>query len=94
MSTDYNAACYTCRREIHLGQRMADLGSFGFGIADHATIRRQWVWLLEHLQAGHDVRIVESEATALAEENGGGEAFTYDDVKDIVRPPETNPKAM
>lgn len=62
MSTDYDAACFTCRRAIHLGQRFTTGWSFGYGTGDVVGERSAGSWLLEHLEPGHDVRVLVADA--------------------------------
>lgn len=31
MSTDYNALCFTCKKSMHVGQRMGGRASFAYG---------------------------------------------------------------
>lgn len=81
MSTDYSAACMTCRRETHLGQFMAGHWSFEWGSVDGAhytglAARGIWErafgeWLMEHLD--HEVRILQSESRPI-------EGFAEDDL--------------
>lgn len=54
MSTDYNAVCMTCRKHIHLGQRMGLGWSFGYGTGDDKTIKLQGEWLMFHLHTQWD----------------------------------------
>lgn len=65
MSTDYDAACMTCRRNVHLGVRFTSGWAFGHGTNDDAGRRAIGDWLLEHLEHGHDVRVFYCEAAEL-----------------------------
>lgn len=62
MSADYDVACLTCRRATHLGQRFAGGGGLVFGYGSEDAVGRAAIgrWLLRHLEAGHDVRVVAS----------------------------------
>ena len=68
MSTDYDAACFTCRRVHHIGQRMASTYSFGWGSHDAEGRAQVWEWLTRHLEPEwpaepHDVRILPSDCS-------------------------------
>lgn len=62
MSTDYSAACFTCRRYHHLGVRFSSGWAFGHGSRDLMGHRRAGDWLLEHLHQAHDVRVLDDDA--------------------------------
>lgn len=65
MSTDYDFACFTCKRTMHCGQRFmgSDKVVFGFGSNDDAGRAEIGRWLLRHLEAGHDVRVLDAGET-------------------------------
>ena len=63
MSTDYEACCENCKIGVHLGQRMADKYSLGYGpgpgpkeIIDKE--RKIMEWIAEHIHMDHRVVIV------------------------------------
>ena len=74
MSTDFSVACHTCRVVMHLGQRMADTYSFGFGSSDEDGAAIVAFYIHEHLS--HDLRIHECEDPAI---DGLDDVTDYDD---------------
>lgn len=70
MSTDFAAVCHTCRLTLHLGQRMADVYSFGYGSNDKEGADFVLRWLERHACGwwegatffpAHDVRVMVSD---------------------------------
>lgn len=62
MSTDYDVACETCRTHRHLGQRFASGWAFGYGTGAVDSHRRAGEFIIEHVDAGHVVRVRASES--------------------------------
>lgn len=56
MSTDYSIGCLECEVFCHLGQRMANMHSFGYGSNDVEGRLSVWVFIDEHV--GHSELVV------------------------------------
>lgn len=59
MSTNFDVACYDCEVSHHLGQRMANSCSFGYGTGDVKGAAQAAEFIHDHL--GHTLVILETD---------------------------------